>query len=144
MVSFFFTRYARFRDYHAVLGERLKQLAEYVAQLGGEGTRSLWCVDSGPVLERDLAQRAGLGFIGKHTNLISRKLGNWIFLSEIVTTLELEPDAPERNHCGSCTRCLAACPTGAIRPRFIWTLACASPTSPSNSKALSRSNCAQP
>jgi epoxyqueuosine reductase len=78
----------------------------------------LWYVDSGPFLERDLAQRAGLGFAGKHTNLISRKLGNWFFLSEIITTLALEPDVQELNRCGSCTRCLAACPTEAITAPF--------------------------
>jgi epoxyqueuosine reductase len=111
-------RYARFTDYHDVLGGRLKSLAEFVNQLGGEGTRSLWYVDTGPLLERDLAQRAGLGFIGKHTNLISRRLGNWIFLAEIITTLEIAPDAPEKNRCGSCTRCLAACPTAAIPAPF--------------------------
>jgi epoxyqueuosine reductase len=111
-------RYARYRDYHDVLDERLKRFAEFVNRLGGEGTRSLWYVDTGPLLERELAQRAGLGFVGKHTNLISRQLGNWIFLSEIITTLELEPDAPERNHCGSCTRCIAACPTAAITAPF--------------------------
>ena len=94
-------RYARFADYHDVLGERLKQLAQYMDELGGPGTRSLWYVDTGPLLERDLAQRAGLGFIGKHTNLISRRLGNWIFLSEIITTLEIEPDTPETNRCGT-------------------------------------------
>ena len=65
-----------------------------------------------------MAQRAGLGFIGKHTNLISRRLGNWIFLSELLTTLELEPDVPENNHCGSCIRCIAACPTAAITAPF--------------------------
>ena len=111
-------RYARFDDYHDVLGGWLKSLTGFVNQLGGAETRSLWYVDTGPLLERDLAQRAGLGFIGKHTNLISRKLGNWIFLSEIITTLELEPDAPEKNHCGSCTRCLTACPTSAITAPF--------------------------
>jgi epoxyqueuosine reductase len=111
-------RYARYADYHDVLGERLKQLTQYVNELGGAGTRSLWYMDTGPLLERDLAQRAGLGFIGKHTNLISRRLGNWIFLSEIITTLELEPDTPETNHCGSCTRCIAACPTAAIIDPF--------------------------
>ena len=72
----------------------------------------------GRLLERDLAQRAGLGFVGKHTNLISRKLGNWIFLAEIITTLELEPDAPEKNHCGKCSRCISACPTNAITAPF--------------------------
>ena len=111
-------RYARYADYHDVLGERLRQLASFVNELGGAGTRSLWYVDTGPFLERDLAQRAGLGFVGKHTNLISRQLGNWFFLAEIITTLELAPDAGERNHCGSCTRCLAACPTQAITAPF--------------------------
>ena len=103
-------RYARFDDYHDVLGERLKQLTEFVNQLGGAETRSLWYVDTGPLLERDFAQRAGLGFIGKHTNVISRRFGNWILLGEIITTLELEPDAPEKNHCGNCARCIDGLP----------------------------------
>jgi epoxyqueuosine reductase len=111
-------RYARFSDYHVVLGECLKELTGYVNELGGDGTRSLWYVDTGPLLERDLAQRAGLGFIGKHTNLIHRRHGNWFFLAEVITTLELAPDSPERNHCGSCARCLAACPTSAITAPF--------------------------
>jgi epoxyqueuosine reductase len=111
-------RYARFDDYHNVIGEKLKALTDFVNQLGGESARSLWYVDTGPFLERDIAQRAGLGFVGKHTNLISRKLGNWIFLAEIITTLELAPDAPEKNRCGSCTRCIAACPTAAITAPF--------------------------
>ncbi len=111
-------RYARFADYHDVLSEQLKALTKFVDELGGANSRSLWYVDTGPILERDYAQRAGLGFVGKHTNLISRKLGNWIFLSEILTTLELEPDASEKNHCGSCTRCLTACPTNAITAPF--------------------------
>lgn len=111
-------RYARFDDYHDVLGGKLKLLAKYVNELGGPNVRSLWYVDTGPVLERDFAQRAGLGFAGKHTNLISRTLGNWFFLAEILTTLGLEPDAPETNHCGKCTRCLAACPTQAITAPF--------------------------
>ncbi len=111
-------RYARFDDYHDVLGARARELAAFVDSLGGSGTRSLWYVDTGPVLERDLAQRAGAGFIGKHTNLISRGLGNWFFLAEILTTVELEPDAPERNRCGNCTRCITACPTRAITAPF--------------------------
>jgi len=111
-------RYARHADYHAVLGEKLKALTQFVNHVGGDGTRSLWYVDTGPLLERDLAQRAGMGFIGKHTNLISRRLGNWIFLSEIITTLELAPDEPEKNRCGSCARCIAACPTAAITAPF--------------------------
>ncbi len=111
-------RYARFDDYHYVLGERLKSLAQFVNELGGGPTRSLWYVDTGPILERDFAQRAGIGFVGKHTNLISRKFGNWIFLAEILTTLEIEPDAPEKNHCGKCARCIETCPTDAITAPF--------------------------
>ncbi|MGB7767320.1 MAG: tRNA epoxyqueuosine(34) reductase QueG [Verrucomicrobiia bacterium] len=114
----FIARYARFDDYHDVLGERLKQLTAFVDQLGGTQTRSLWYVDTGPLLERDFAQRAGLGFVGKHTNVISRKFGNWILLAEIITTWELEPDAPEANHCGKCVRCITACPTNAITAPF--------------------------
>jgi len=111
-------RYARHQDYHDVLAGPLKQLSDFVAAQGGTGTRSLWYVDTGPILERDLAQRAGLGFVGKHTNLISRQLGNWFFISEIITTLELEPDVSEVNRCGSCQRCLDACPTNALPAPF--------------------------
>ena len=111
-------RYARFADYHDVLGERLKILTAFINEVGGAGTRSLWYVDTGPLLERDLAQRAGLGFIGKHTNVISRQLGNWIFLSEIISTLGIAPDSSGKNHCGSCSRCLTACPTEAITAPF--------------------------
>ena len=111
-------RYARYSDYHDILAEKLKALTVFVNELGGATTRSLWYVDTGPILERDLAQRAGIGFVGKHTNVISRKLGNWIFLAEILTTLELAPDAPEQNRCGSCSRCITACPTRAITAPF--------------------------
>ena len=111
-------RYAQHADYHDVLAGRLKELTEFVDSLGGTETRSLWYVDTGPLLERDLAQRAGLGFAGKHTNLISRSLGNWFFISEIITTLEMETDEPEKNRCGSCTRCIEACPTNAITGPF--------------------------
>jgi len=94
------------RDYHEVMGEKLKQLTEL--------TGGLWYVDTGPILERDLAQRAGIGFIGKHTNLISRQLGNWIVLGAVLTQLELPADEPEREYCGTCRRCIDACPTQAI------------------------------
>ncbi len=104
-------RYARYADYHDVLAERLKSLTGFLDQAAAVESRSLWYVDTGPLLERELAQRAGLGFIGKHTNLISRRLGNWIFLSEIITVARLTPDDPETNHCGTCSRCIAACPT---------------------------------
>jgi len=109
-------RYSHFTDYHDVLAERLKQLVEFIHQQSE--AKCLWYVDTGAVLERDLAQRAGLGFAGKHTNLISRNLGNWFFLSEILTTLEIEPDASETNHCGGCSRCLNACPTNALPAPF--------------------------
>jgi epoxyqueuosine reductase len=108
-------RYARFSDYHDVMGERLEELSQFVNSFGG---RSLWYVDTGPLLERDLAERAGLGFVGKHTNLINRNLGNWFFLAEIITTLQIEPDAAERNRCGTCTRCITSCPTQAITAPF--------------------------
>ena len=107
-------RYARYTDYHDVIAERIKSLTAYVDELAGEDVRSLWYVDTGPLLERELAERAGIGFVGKHTNLISRKLGNWFFLAEIITTLELEGDTPEPSRCGTCSRCIDACPTQAI------------------------------
>ncbi|HOY57083.1 MAG TPA: tRNA epoxyqueuosine(34) reductase QueG [Verrucomicrobiota bacterium] len=114
----FVARYARHADYHDVLAQRIEQVCAFVATLDDPAPRSMACVDAGPVLERDLAQRAGIGFIGKHTNLVSRQLGNWFFLAEILTTLELEPDPPQANRCGSCARCLEACPTRALIAPF--------------------------
>ncbi|MFQ5678038.1 MAG: tRNA epoxyqueuosine(34) reductase QueG [Gemmatimonadota bacterium] len=108
-------RYAADRDYHAVFEERLGRLAERIEELA-PGTRTLPYVDYGPVLERDHAQRAGLGWIGKNTLLIHPELGSYLLLGELLTTLELPPDGPfEPDRCGTCTRCLEACPTGAIR-----------------------------
>ncbi len=111
-------RYARHLDYHDVVGPRLQELTVWLDATAGVDRRSLWYVDTGPVLERDLAQRAGIGFVGKHTGLISRELGNWFLLAEIITTALLAPDAPARNRCGKCTRCLEACPTGALPAPF--------------------------
>lgn len=111
-------RYAQHEDYHDVMGDRLRQLSEFIDQQAGSVTRSLWYVDTGPILEREFAQRAGLGFVGKHTNVISRQFGNWILLGEILTTADFEPDVPEKNRCGTCTRCLDACPTHAITAPF--------------------------
>lgn len=104
--------YARGRDYHKVLKSRLKALARWlVAAFGGDAKVF---VDTAPVMEKPLAQRAGIGWIGKHTNLVSRRFGSWLFLGEVFTTLEIAPDAAEADHCGSCDACLRACPTDAL------------------------------
>ncbi len=104
--------YAQGRDYHLVLKSRLKALGRWlVAQFGGAAKAF---VDTAPVMEKPVAMRAGLGWIGKHTNLVSRRFGSWLFLGEVFTTLELPPDPPAVDHCGSCDRCRAACPTGAL------------------------------
>jgi epoxyqueuosine reductase len=105
--------YARGRDYHKVLGKKLRRLADWLETTTGCATRA-W-VDTGPVLERAWAERAGLGWIGKNANLISRTSGSWLLLGEILTQAELEPDAVTPvDHCGSCTACLEVCPTDAI------------------------------
>ncbi len=104
--------YARNRDYHDVVKGRLKHLAQYIAGRFGEGVKVF--VDTAPVMEKPLASRAGIGWQGKHSNLVSRSLGSWLFLGEIYTSLDLEPDAPHEDRCGSCSRCLAACPTDAF------------------------------
>ncbi|HEX5326827.1 MAG TPA: tRNA epoxyqueuosine(34) reductase QueG [Acetobacteraceae bacterium] len=104
--------YARHRDYHDVMKGMLKHLAQFVAARFGPAVKVF--VDTAPVMEKPLAQLAGLGWQGKHTNLVSRRHGSWLFLGEIYTTLELPPDPPHADRCGTCTRCLAACPTGAF------------------------------
>jgi epoxyqueuosine reductase len=106
-------RYARFDDYHDAMWERLGALLETVRSHAPEANGKVYC-DTGPVTERDLAMRAGMGWIGKHTNLISRRIGNWFFLGEIILDIDLPVDDPEMPHCGTCTRCIPACPTGAI------------------------------
>jgi epoxyqueuosine reductase len=104
-------RYAWGDDYHEVIEKRLEKLDDLLSEFGG----SQKCyVDTGPVLERDFAAEAGVGWHGKSTMLLNRELGTWFFLAEILTTLELPEDAPQREHCGTCTRCITACPTGAI------------------------------
>jgi epoxyqueuosine reductase len=105
--------YARHRDYHDVIKGRLKQLAAFMLKRGGGGDVKVF-VDTAPVMEKPLAQSAGLGWQGKHTNLVSRDFGSWLFLGAIFTTLDLAPDAPEPDHCGSCRACLDACPTQAF------------------------------
>jgi epoxyqueuosine reductase len=107
------SRYALGRDYHKVLRTRLQKLADRIAEVTGPfGYRAF--TDSAPVLEKPLARNAGLGWIGKHTNLIDKRAGSWFFLGELYTDLPLPPDAPAGDHCGTCTRCIEVCPTGAI------------------------------
>ncbi|MBE5315694.1 MAG: tRNA epoxyqueuosine(34) reductase QueG [Xanthomonadales bacterium] len=107
------SRYALGRDYHKLMRTRLQKLADRIAKaIGPFGYRVF--TDSAPVLEKALARNAGLGWIGKHSNLIDSKTGSWFFLGEILTDLPLPIDAPASNHCGTCTRCLTACPTAAI------------------------------
>ena len=104
--------YAQGRDYHDLVKRRLKRLGRWLIDAHGGEIKVF--VDTAPVMEKPLAQAAGLGWQGKHTNILSRDLGSWFFLGAIFTTLELEPDAAEVSHCGSCTACLDACPTGAF------------------------------
>jgi epoxyqueuosine reductase len=107
------SRYALGRDYHKVLRRRLKKLAERICREVGSFSYRVF-TDSAPVLEKPLARNAGLGWIGKHTNLLNREAGSWFFLGEIYTDLPLPPDPPGSDHCGTCEACLDACPTGAI------------------------------
>jgi epoxyqueuosine reductase len=107
------SRYALGRDYHKVIRRRLAQLAERISN-ECEGTQYRVFVDSAPVLEKAFARDAGLGWIGKHTNVINRSAGSWFFLGEILTNLPLPLDAPATAHCGSCTACIDVCPTQAI------------------------------
>ena len=107
------SRYALGRDYHKVLRSRLKRLAARIEQaIGPFGHRVF--VDSAPVLEKPLAEKAGLGWIGKHTNVLNREAGSWFFLGELYVDLTLPGDVPETSHCGSCTACIDVCPTAAI------------------------------
>jgi epoxyqueuosine reductase len=104
--------YARGRDYHDVMKSRLKALARKIAEDSPAPLKVF--VDTAPVMEKPLAMSAGLGWQGKHTNLVSRDFGSWLFLGEIYLSLEIEPDAPEEDHCGACHACLDACPTAAF------------------------------
>ncbi|HST50442.1 MAG TPA: tRNA epoxyqueuosine(34) reductase QueG [Pyrinomonadaceae bacterium] len=108
------SRYAWGDDYHDVLGEKLKALLAFVKELAPEAEGRV-CVDAQPSMDKAWATRAGLGWIGKHTNLITRDYGSWVFLGELLLDIELEYDAArEEDHCGTCSLCIEACPTGAI------------------------------
>jgi epoxyqueuosine reductase len=107
------SRYALGRDYHKVLRKRLQKLADKISESTGPFGYRVF-VDSAPVLEKALAEKAGLGWIGKHSNLLNLRAGSWFFLGEIYTDLPLPIDSPAENHCGDCVRCIGACPTGAI------------------------------
>ncbi|MFO0839478.1 MAG: tRNA epoxyqueuosine(34) reductase QueG [Phycisphaerae bacterium] len=107
-------RYARGRDYHTVMRRMLDRLAARMREVIEAPFRSQACVDTMPVLEKELARVAGLGWMGKNTLLLNRELGSYLFLGELVTTLALPSDQPVTDHCGSCTRCLDACPTRAF------------------------------
>jgi epoxyqueuosine reductase len=112
------SRYGWGRDYHKVLQKRLKALATWL-EAQGDAIATRTYADTGPIPEKAWAQQAGLGWIGKHSNLITRKYGSWVFLGEVLTNLALTPDLPHTEHCGTCTRCMEACPTQAITEPFV-------------------------
>ncbi|MEG5162107.1 tRNA epoxyqueuosine(34) reductase QueG [Microcoleus sp. AT3-A2] len=112
------SRYGWGRDYHKILHKKLKVLTNWVRSQG-EGIEARYYADTGPVQDKMWAQRAGIGWIAKNGNVISREYGSWVFLGEILTNLELAPDESHTEHCGTCTRCIEACPTGAITEPFV-------------------------
>ncbi len=112
------SRYGWGRDYHKVMGKKLKALSNWL-KAQDESILTRYCVDTAPVQDKVWAQRAGIGWIGKNGNVITTKYGSWVFLGEILTNLALSADSIHSEHCGTCTRCLDACPTGAIAAPFV-------------------------
>ncbi|MEA5581312.1 tRNA epoxyqueuosine(34) reductase QueG [Nodularia harveyana UHCC-0300] len=112
------SRYGWGRDYHKVMHKKLKALNTWLESLNA-GIKARYYADTGPVQDKVWAQRAGIGWIAKNGNVITREYGSWVFLGEVFTNLELESDRPHTEHCGSCTRCLEACPTGAITEPYV-------------------------
>ena len=117
--------YAQGRDYHNVMKRRLKALARWLVETYGADVKVF--VDTAPVMEKPLAAAAGLGWQGKHTNLVSRDFGSWLFLGAVFTTLAIEPDRAEADHCGTCRACLDVCPTAAFPAAHHWMRGAASP-----------------
>ncbi len=112
------SRYGWGRDYHKVIGKKLKSLNNWLVSQQ-EGVLTRYYADTGPIQDKVWAQRAGIGWIAKNSNLITREFGSWVFLGEILTNLDLTPDKPHTQHCGTCTRCIDACPTQAITKPFV-------------------------
>jgi epoxyqueuosine reductase len=112
------SRYAWGDDYHEILQGRLESLLEFIKQQNPEAIGKVY-VDTGPVMDKVWAQRAGIGWEGKHTNVISQEFGSWLFLGEIILNIELDYDVPATDHCGDCTLCIEACPTDAIVEPYI-------------------------
>jgi epoxyqueuosine reductase len=108
-------RYALGEDYHEVIKSRLHRLADWIKEVAPEAQMRA-AVDTAPVMEKELAARAGVGWLGKNTCIINEEIGSWVFLGEIITTLALPPDEPAVDRCGTCTRCIDACPTDALKP----------------------------
>ncbi len=138
--------YARNRDYHSLLKGRLKHLAQFIVAGCGkvvQAPRVKVFVDTAPVMEKPLAERAGLGWQGKHTNLVSRTHGSWLFLARSTPTLELAPDEPHADRCGTCSRCQDVCPTDAFRRPTGWMPPAASPTSRSSTRGRSPTSSAR-
>ncbi|MBL0333384.1 MAG: tRNA epoxyqueuosine(34) reductase QueG [Chlorobiota bacterium] len=107
------SKYAWGRDYHKVLGNKLKLLDKFLKELS-ENVENKWYVDTGPIMEKQWAVKAGLGWMGKHTNIITREIGSWIFLSVVLTNLQIDTGSPIEDFCGDCTKCIDACPTDAL------------------------------
>ncbi len=112
------SRYGWGRDYHRILHKKLKTLSTWL-ETQGDGIQARYYADTGPVQDKFWAQQAGIGWVAKNSNVITRDYGSWVFLGEVLTNLELAPDRPHTAHCGTCTRCLDACPTAAITQPFV-------------------------
>jgi len=116
--SYKISKYAYGRDYHFVIKDKLRTLFEFIQENIGEVGGRVF-VDSAPVMDKAWAQKSGLGWIGKHSNLINRQMGSFFFIAELILDLELTPDAPIKDYCGTCTRCIDACPTDAIVEPYV-------------------------